>query len=221
MRVPSPRLLPVTIAAMAVLLAVKSTALVRAAVPEATHAAAAEKPAMKAEAPPPAKPAEPKPAEPKPEQDGVAAAPPEPPVSESERALLLDLRRRRTELEAREAALSAREGLMAATEKRLTARVDELTALQSRLEALEKSRAERDETNWAGLVKMYEAMKPRDAAVIFNDLEMPVLLQVVDRMKETKAAPVLAAMQADRARQITAQLAQFRARANAAPRAGG
>ena len=54
-------------------------------------------------------------------------------------------------------------------------------------------------------MKLYEAMKPRDAATIFNDLEMPVLLQVVDRMKEAKAAPVLAAMQPDKARDLTAQ----------------
>ncbi len=99
--------------------------------------------------------------------------------------------------------MASREAVLAAAEKRLAGRVDELTALQVRLEALEKGRAARDEANWAGLVKLYEAMKPRDAAAIFNDLEMPVLLQVVDRMKETKAAAVLAAMQPDRARQVT------------------
>ena len=69
---------------------------------------------------------------------------------------------------------------------------------------------EREDTSWQGLVKLYEAMKPRDAATIFNDLEMPVLLQVVDRMKEAKAAPVLAAMQPDKARDLTAKLAQMR-----------
>jgi flagellar motility protein MotE (MotC chaperone) len=39
---------------------------------------------------------------------------------------------------------------------------------------------------------------------------MPVLLQVVDRMKEAKAAPVLAAMQPDKARDLTTKLAQMR-----------
>ena len=66
--------------------------------------------------------------------------------------------------------------------------------------------------SWRGLVKVYESMKPRDAAVIFNDLDMPVLLQVVDRMKEAKAAPVLAAMQADKARELTTKLADMRTR---------
>ena len=88
----------------------------------------------------------------------------------------------------------------------------ELQALQKKLEGLDAARKEREEAGWQGLVKLYEAMKPRDAATIFNDLEMPVLLQVVDRMKEAKAAPVLAAMQPDKARDLTAKLAQMRTR---------
>jgi len=44
-----------------------------------------------------------------------------------------------------------------------------------------------------------------------------VLLQVLDRMNERKAAPVLAAMQPERARQVTAELAEMRAKANRAP----
>ena len=83
-------------------------------------------------------------------------------------------------------------------------------ALQKKLESLDAARREREDTSWKGLVKVYEAMKPRDAATIFNDLETPVLLQVVDRMKEAKAAPVLAAMQPDKARDLTTKLAQMR-----------
>ena len=50
------------------------------------------------------------------------------------------------------------------------------------------------------MVKLYEGMRPRDAATIFDDLEMPVLVQLVDRMREAKAAPVIGAMRPDRAR---------------------
>jgi flagellar motility protein MotE (MotC chaperone) len=223
LRIPFPRLLPMTICIMALLLVVKSVALVRAAVPDAAHAAtvpAATPPTASAPTsattsgvPTPAAP----PAPPVP----VSVPPPEPAISDSERALLLDLRHRSKELDARAAALTSREGVLAAAEKRLTARVDELSALQAKLEALEKVRHDRDDANWAGLTKLYESMKPRDAATIFNDLDMDVLLQVVDRMKEAKAALVLAAMQPDRARQVTAKLAQMRGRENAAPKIGG
>jgi flagellar motility protein MotE (MotC chaperone) len=151
----------------------------------------------------------------------MAQAAPPPPASDSERDLLQDLRARRAELDARQSALDARQSVLDATERRLAARVDELTALQKRLEALEAQRKEREEANWAGLVKTYETMKPRDAAAIFNDLEMPVLLQILDRMKDTKAAPVIAAMQTDRARDATAKLAEMRLRRNTLGPANG
>jgi len=205
---PLPRLLPLTVVCLGALLTVKSIALVRAAAPvqQPAQVTPAQPPALAA----PAKPA----AAPAATNAPEAAAPTSPPVSESERALLLDLRQRREELDARAQENAAREALLAATERRIGQRVDELKALQSRLEALETSRRERDETSWRGLVKVYENMKPRDAATIMNDLDQAVLLGVLDRMKEARVAPILAAMQPDRARQITAELAQHRQRAN-------
>lgn len=148
------------------------------------------------------------------------APPAEPPIDEAERAVLLDLRARRTVLEGREQAMAAREAMQVAAERRLSERVTELTALQTRLEQLDQTRRERDDANWRGLVKTYEAMRPRDAATILNDLETPVLLQVLDRMKEAKAALILAAMLPDRARTATTGLAQLRSRSVAAPTLG-
>ncbi len=209
---PAPRLLPLTIVAMAALLVLKSAALVRAAVPaEAAHAATVP-PAAAAPRPDPADADPPRPepvrAEPLPPPGPAAAR-----ISDSERALLLDLRSRRAELEAQAAALTTREAALTAAERRLAGRIGELTDLQKRLEVLEADRRAHDEANWHGLVKLYENMKPREAAAIFNDLDLPVLLPVLDRMKENKAATVLAAMQPERARQVTAELAQLRTRA--------
>lgn len=216
---PVPRLLPLTMAAMVSLLVLKSVALVRAAVAdEVTQSAAASsppKPAANAPRPDTARAdaTRPDPARAEPACRAEASGPAAPPISDSERALLLDLRGRRAELDAQAAALAVREATLGAAEKRLAGRLDELNALQKRLEALETERQAHDEANWRGLVKLYEAMKPRDAAAIFNDLDLPVLLPVLDRMKEAKAAPVLAAMQPERARQVTAELAQLRTRA--------
>jgi flagellar motility protein MotE (MotC chaperone) len=205
-----PRLLPITIFALAGLLAVKSADLVRAAVTatDATPKAATAEPMATPAAPQPSpSPEPPQPAAAKPSEENAA-----PPVTDGERTVLLELRQRRLELDTREATLAARESLLAAAEQKVSARVVELQALQVKLEALEATRKQREDASWQGLVKLYEAMKPRDAATIFNDLEMPVLLQVVDRMKEAKAAPVLAAMQTDKARELTAKLAEMRTR---------
>jgi flagellar motility protein MotE (MotC chaperone) len=134
------------------------------------------------------------------------------PEERAERALLEGLRARRTELDGRDAALAAREMMLAAAERRLGQRIEELAALQQRLEAIDQGRGEREEAGWRQMVTLYERMRPRDAAAIFNDLEMPVLVQLLDRMREAKAAPVLGAMKPDRARLLTAELARHRSR---------
>ncbi len=229
-----PRLLPLTMAVMLVLLVLKTTGLVRTAffspaeeralaavedsvVPTAHAAASAANPA------PPAgngatsniaanagtNAAKPGPVD-DPDKPVNLAKPEAPQISDTERHLLLDLRERKKVLDQREAALGEREAALAAAGRRISARVDELKALQDRLVTLEAARKQREESSWAGLVKLYETMRPRDAAVIFNDLDMNVLLPVVDRMKEAKAAAVLAAMQPEKARQITTQLAAMR-----------
>lgn len=133
------------------------------------------------------------------------------PEAAAERAVLETLRARRAELEAREQAAAARELVVAAAERRLIGRVEELTAMQARLEALERERAAREDAGLRGLVKLYEGMRARDAALIFDELDLPVLVRIVDRMREAKAAPVLGAMRPDRARLLTAELARLRA----------
>jgi flagellar motility protein MotE (MotC chaperone) len=127
------------------------------------------------------------------------------------------LKARRSQIEERERALVQREAVAAAAEKQLGDRVAELTALQSRLQALESGLKERDEANWAGMVKTYEGMRPKDAAAIFNDLDKPVLTEIVDRMKPSKATPVIAAMSPEKARQLTADLAARRTRSTTVP----
>ena len=148
-------------------------------------------------------------APPKPEAAKEAASPA---PSAAELALLSDLRARKQALDERAAALDARDGLVAAAEHRLSERLDQLTALQTKLEQLEQTRRERDEANWRGMVKTYETMRARDAAAIFNDLDQTVMLQVLDRMKEAKAGAILAAMQPERARLATTELAKWRTR---------
>ena len=206
-----PRLLPVALGVMLALAGLKATGLAQRALAET-----AAQPSAPGAVTIRAAPAPPSSSQPQPQvfTPPVATPPAASPVSDAERAILLDLRKRRGELDAREAALVARENVLAAAEKRLSERVGELTSLQSRLEALESGRRARDEESWRGMVKLYETMKPREAATIFNDLDRPVLLGVLDRMKEAKAALILAAMQPERARQATAELVRRRAEAN-------
>jgi len=192
---------------------------VGATVAPAAHAAEPPAPPVAATAKPAAQPSPAPPPVPAPSSAPEAAAKGAPPaqVSGSEMAVLQELRQRRQDLDDRTREIEARGSVLAAAEAKLDTRVAELQTLQHALEALEAARQKNDDANWQGLVKVYEAMKPRDAAAIFNDLDAPVLLQVADRMKAAKAAPVLAAMQPDRARMLTSKLAQLRAERNTPP----
>jgi flagellar motility protein MotE (MotC chaperone) len=230
----TPRLLPSAIVVMAVLLAVKATDLVMRA-PDAagrregpvlalgTPANAARvtaepfRAAADAPATPPQGQAQAQP------QQGQAQGQAQPQdaqpsaVTAAERSILEELRARRASLDAREQALAVRESVLVATEQRLSRRVEELTALQQRLEALDKAAREREDSGWRGLVRIYENMRPRDAARIFNELEMVTLVEVVDRMKERTAAPILAGMEPDKAKALTAELARRRSTPTAQP----
>jgi flagellar motility protein MotE (MotC chaperone) len=207
------RLLPAVMVLLGTLAATKLEGLLRAATTPDASMAQPTALVAPAQAQAPAPPATPAPT-PAPTQ---TSAPPQAPAAQpapeaaAERAVLEALRNRRAEIEAREQAALAREQVVIAAERRLAQRVEELTSLQRRLEALERERAAREDAGLRGLVKLYEGMRPRDAALIFDELEMPVLVRIVDRMREAKAAPVMGAMRPDRARGLTAELARLRA----------
>ncbi len=122
--------------------------------------------------------------------------------------LYKDLTRRREGLEKREGMLEKREALLTAAERELDQKLRELEILRTEIKALLKQQSDEEEAQLISLVKIYEGMKAKDAARIFNTLDTDVLLSVLSRMSERKSAPVLAAMNAERARSVTILLAQ-------------
>ena len=128
-------------------------------------------------------------------------------MTDSEMALLQSLAARRNELDQRESAIVEREALLTVAEQRLDEKLAELRALREELEGMLDQLDEEQEEHLQSLVRIYENMRPGDAARIFDGLDMDVLLQVLQRMSERKTAPILAAMQPERAREVTAELA--------------
>lgn len=124
--------------------------------------------------------------------------------------VLQQLAKRREELDLRTRQLDEREALVQAAEQRMEQKMAELKALQAVLEELLKKRSDEEEAELKSLVKMYENMKPKDAAQVFEEMDMDVLLDVVERMNERKAAPILALITPTRAKEITFELAQRR-----------
>ena len=128
--------------------------------------------------------------------------------SEVKEELYKDLASRREELEKRERDLATREALMKAGERELDQKLRELTAIKNEIEGLLKKQTDEEKTRIGSLVKIYEGMKAKDAARIFNTLDMDVLIQVMSQMSERKSAPILAEMSPERARTVTILLAQ-------------
>lgn len=126
--------------------------------------------------------------------------------SEVRMELFKDLSARRKDLEARERELAVREALLKAAEQEIDQKYKELISLRSEIQDLLVEQSKEEKARVASLVKIYEGMKPKDAARIFNTLDLDVLLQVVSKMSERKSAPVIASMQADRARTLTMML---------------
>jgi len=164
-----------------------------------------------------------------PKQDGSARAAEEKPkpvrqidprqLSNSEIRLLQALAQRRSTLDTREKSLNQREALLRAAEQKLVDRQKELLAMRSEVKGLLDDLDAKEKRRIGNLVKIYENMKPKDAALIFNELELPVLMSVVERMKVRKLAPIIASMNPEKARKITRTMAKRQKSATPRPAA--
>jgi flagellar motility protein MotE (MotC chaperone) len=130
------------------------------------------------------------------------------PVSASERAILERLQSRRQELEARAREIDIRESLLKAAEKRVEARVEELKGIESRIATATEQKSEADAARFKGIITMYEGMKPKDAAKVFDHLEMPVLIQIASQIAPRKMADILGLMSTEAAERLTVELAR-------------
>jgi flagellar motility protein MotE (MotC chaperone) len=158
--------------------------------------------------------AKPKEAAAKPEVSAPEAAKPSeatepaPQVSASERAVLERLQARRQELEARAREIDIRENLLKAAEKRIEARVEELKSVETRISATTEQKSEADVARFKGIITMYEGMKPKDAARVFDRLEMSVLFEIASQIAPRKMSDILGLMAPEAAERLTVELAR-------------
>lgn len=219
-----PPLLPALIVASAFLLTVKVDRLWTGISGISLPMAAADTPgAAPAQATltttPPAVPATPMPAaplprpSPQPMAQGIVdplagGAPRGEGFTPAEVSILQDLSQRRAELDKRSDDLDHRALLLQALESQVDTKIVKLQQLQTELKALANQVDQNQEQRLASLVHIYEVMKPADAAQILQQMDMPVLVQLLSRMKDQKTAPILAAMDPVKARAVTMALAE-------------
>jgi len=95
-----------------------------------------------------------------------------------------------------------------AAEKRVEGRVEELKAIESRITAATNQKVEADAARFKGLITMYEGMKPKDAAKVFDRLEMSVLFEIASQIAPRKMSDILGLMAPEAAERLTVEMAR-------------
>lgn len=122
--------------------------------------------------------------------------------------VLKQLSSRRAALDQREQDMAQKSAILQAAEIRFDQKVKQMEALRSQLQGMLTQLDEQQQAQIANLVKIYETMKPKDAARILQTLEMPVLLGVMQQMKPARSAPILAEMDVVKSKDVTLQLSK-------------
>ena len=130
-------------------------------------------------------------------------------LSQSEVQVLQALGARREALDQRAAQYGAQNELMLAAQQRLDERLAELRQLESTVNVLLGQLDEAQELRLANLVDVYQRMRAKDAAAVFDGLEDDVMVQVASRMRQQNLAEVMGNMEPTRARQLTQRLAEL------------
>ena len=131
-----------------------------------------------------------------------------PPVSASERAILERLQSRRQELESRAREIDIRESLLKSAEKRIEGKVEELKGVQSQISAATGQKAEAEAGRLKSIATMYEGMKPKDAARVFDRLDIGVLFEIASQIPPRKMAEILGLMSPEAAERLTVEMAR-------------
>lgn len=133
--------------------------------------------------------------------------------SAEEKALLERLRNRRDEIEAKDRDLDMRDNLLRMTERKLDERIGELRTLEN--QAGQNGARNDAKTRYKPLVVMYESMKPKEAARVFDRLDTRILMDLVAHMNPRKVSEILAVMEPAAAEKLTVALARQAAQGDA------
>ncbi len=130
------------------------------------------------------------------------------PITASERAVLERLQSRRQEIEARGREIDIRENLMKSAEKRIEGKIEEMKAAESRITVATAQRDEAEAARFKGLVTTYENMRPKDAAKVFDRLDISVLFDIASQINPRKMSDIIGQMQPDAAERLTVEMAR-------------
>lgn len=129
------------------------------------------------------------------------------PPSEEVANLLREIARRDAELEAREGAVALREQDMQVARQEITASLDALVEAEARLQSRMYQSDQASETDLARLTEVYEGMKPKDAALLFETMEANFASGFLARMRPDAASAIFSNLSAEKAYALSVVMA--------------
>ena len=129
-------------------------------------------------------------------------------LSPAELQVLQNLGARRGELDQRQSDLDTQMALLAAAEAKLDAKAKALSGLKADVQNLLAQADGREAAEVDRLVKVFEGMKPKDAAPRMVLLDDSVRLPIAAKMKERSLSAILAQMPPTDAKKLTESLAR-------------
>ncbi|MDU0958184.1 MAG: flagellar protein FlbB, partial [Bradyrhizobium sp.] len=91
---------------------------------------------------------------------------------------------------------------------RIQSKTEEMKAIESRISGAQAAKTEADNARFKSIVTMYEGMKPKDAAKVFDRLDMSVLIEIASQIAPRKMSDILGLMTPEAAERLTVELAR-------------
>ncbi|MBQ8660754.1 MAG: hypothetical protein IJ482_00305 [Alphaproteobacteria bacterium] len=126
--------------------------------------------------------------------------------TQSEIMILQELAERREALDLRAQEIDKRAIQLKVTEDEIERKLRQLQDYEQRLNKLINEYTQKEQANIDSLVRLYSSMKPKDAARIFNSLDMSITVALLKGMKASASSAILSQMDSAKAQAVTSEL---------------
>ncbi len=126
--------------------------------------------------------------------------------TQSEIMILQELAERREALDLRAQEIDKRAIQLKVTEDEIERKLQQLQDYEQRLNKLINEYSQKERENIDSLVRLYSSMKPKDAARIFNSLDMSITVALLKGMKASTSSAILSQMDSAKAQAVTSEL---------------
>ncbi|MFT8671074.1 MotE family protein [Acetobacter orientalis] len=141
----------------------------------------------------------------------------DPAVKRAEADLIKDILAHQSEMGGQQKEIAAQQKVLDAAKAALDVRMNDLDASLAQLKQKQEAQRAVLDGETDRLVKIYEDMPPKEAAAVFNIMDLHVLVAVSSRMNTRKISAIMGNMSPERVNLISQYMAGIRSFKNTAP----